>query len=980
MSQSTTITKFTAVTCALSACAMLLLSSGCADQPINGAADSERELTLGDLKSREIHVTPQELSPIAAEKVLQTYDEAVALFSTQAERAAALRRMADLTMVATEDRLIDSLDEDPQVDSNTPYSGETLQYSKAVAMYEALILGAAPGTDLSEEYYLLAKAYDLNGEPDKALSTLDNLVTKFPDSEFTVEAQFRRGEQLFLLGRYEEAAAAYDVILKAGDNSDYYEHSLYKHGWSLYKLGDYDLAANDFVALLDIYMPPPPPKSEEEIKKENQDRTIAKIEAVVLPEVSKTQRKTLDDTLRVLSMSFSNLEGADSVYQYFRDNGPRIYEHEVYSSLAELYLLQERYRDAADTYVMFAEKHPLHAMAPSMSSKVIDTYQKGGFPSLVLPNKEKFVDQFGVYSAFWARSTPETRQQYTPELKQHLVELAQHYHATAQASNLPKDYGNAARWYREFLATFPKDENAPTMNMLLAETLFAAKDFRPAIEEFERTAYDYPAHDQVEKAAYFGLLAHQEHLNSISQDDPTKRGWIAKRASSSLRFAKTFPANENTPQVLDNVIEDQLFLKDIDAAMVTAQLIIELVPPAPQALREKAMITYANGIYDKKDWPQAEQALNKVLALNSLDKKQRKEFEERLATVIYKQGEALEAEGKLAQAAGEYLRVAMVVPKASVRANAEYDAANLFLKMKDYDRAIDVLEKFRKTNPKHPLTAGIAAKLSMAYEQTGNLGKAAGELVSIATTNRKENPELAREAILQAAEMNEKAGDKTNAIALYKKYVWDYKPPVAPLMETQFKLATLYEETGDIEKRYFWLNKLVETHENAGTDQSDRTQYLAAYGSFHGADALLTKFKSIALTQPLKRSLRKKKAAMQTARNAYTQTAKYGILEFTTAANYKLGEIYRQFARSIMDSQRPKGLDELALEEYEILLEDQALPLEDKAIAIFQTNTERTADGAWDEWIEDSFDALSKLSPGRYNKTEQAEEYVDVIY
>lgn len=73
-------------------------------------------------------------------------------------------------------------------------------------------------------------------------------------------------------------------------------------------------------------------------------------------------------------------------------------------------------------------------------------------------------------------------------------------------------------------------------------------------------------------------------------------------------------------------------------------------------------------------------------------------------------------------------------------------------------------------------------------------------------------------------------------------------------------------------------------------------------------------------------------------------------------------------------------MDSVALEEYEILLEDQALPFEDKAIAIFQTNAERTRDGVWDEWIQKTYESLRKLSPGRYSKTELVEESVDVIY
>ena len=82
--------------------------------------------TLADLERRQISVEPQILEPIEAEKVLATYEQAVELFSTQRERSLALRRMADLTMVATEDRMIDSLEEDPQVDTSAEMDAASL--------------------------------------------------------------------------------------------------------------------------------------------------------------------------------------------------------------------------------------------------------------------------------------------------------------------------------------------------------------------------------------------------------------------------------------------------------------------------------------------------------------------------------------------------------------------------------------------------------------------------------------------------------------------------------------------------------------------------------------------------------------------------------------------------------------------------------------------------------------------------------------
>lgn len=972
------IGSITALTLNLSACV----------SPLGGAG--KQQATLADVKRRNITIDRQPLDPVDPEKVIDTYQQAIDLFTSADERNLALRRMADLTMVATEDRLISSDAETPEVAADATDAasaariakdaGSNLQYGKAIALYGSLIAAAPQGANLAEEYYLLAKAYDLDGQPDKALEALNILVTQYPDSPFTAEAQFRRGEHLFLKGEYEDAALAYAAVLKQGRTTDYYEHSLYKHGWSLYKLGDYDLAVNDFVALLDIYMPTPPPKTPEQIRAEEKERTAPKIEAIVLPEITGTKRKTMDDTLRVLSMSFSNLEGADSLYHYFRQNGTRIYEHEVYEALGELYLYQERYKDAADTFAMFAKRHPLHPMAPAMSSREINTYQKGGFPSLVLPAKENFVKQYGVYSAYWERATPAAREQYSTDLKQHLVELAQHYHAVAQTSQKPEDYLGAARWYREFLATWPDDESAPVMNMLLGETLFAAKDFRGAIEEFERTAYDYPTHESAEKAGYFALLAHQEQLRKVPKDDPTYRGLVAKRAGSSLRFAKIYPANSHTPEILDSVIEDELYLNDLDGVIVATQMLIGLVPPAPQPLREKAWITYANAIFDKQQYREAEIAYTKVLEIHTLPAKDRALYEERLATCVYKQGEALEKEGKLAEAASEYLRVGVVVPAASVRANAEYDAANLLLQLGQYDKSITVLEKFRKTFPNHELTKSVPEKLSMAYEKTGNVGAAATELVTIATLNKASNPELARQALWQAADMKEKAGDTASAQKLFAQYANEYPQPYDLSMEAQYKLAEAYGKTGDNANRALWLNKLGDTYRKAGTSATPRMQYLAAYGSFNAAEGIYSEFDRIRLTQPLKNSLKTKKDALQKVSDAYTRTIQLGVIEFTTAANYKLGEAYRNFADAIMKSERPRGMDAETLEEYEVLLEDQALPLEDKAIAILQTNTERTKDGIWDEWMKKTYESLQKLAPGRYNKVELTEEAVDAIY
>ena len=43
------------------------------------------------------------------------------------------------------------------------------------------------------------------------------------------------------------------------------------------------------------------------------------------------ERKRTDDAFRVISLSFSNLGGADSAVEYFSRHGKRNYENSIYS-------------------------------------------------------------------------------------------------------------------------------------------------------------------------------------------------------------------------------------------------------------------------------------------------------------------------------------------------------------------------------------------------------------------------------------------------------------------------------------------------------------------------------------------------------------------------------------------------------------------------------------------------------------------------
>lgn len=62
----------------------------------------------------------------------------------------------------------------------------------------------------------------------------------------------------------------------------------------------------------------------------------------------------------------------------------------------------------------------------------------------------------------------------------------------------------------------------------------------------------------------------------------------------------------------------------------------------------------------------------------------------------------------------------------------------------------------------------------------------------------------------------------------------------------------------------------------------------------------------------------------------------------------------------------------MELEQYELAIEDQAYPFEEKAITVHEDNLKLIALGVYNEWIEKSLQKLAEFVPARYDKPEES--------
>jgi tetratricopeptide (TPR) repeat protein len=916
--------------------------------PLTQAAPKKKEPTIKDLESRPVEVRTDAQVPASSARAMENYRRFLELQKTDPQlRAEAMRRLGDLNLESGEVERMAS--EVTQID---------LQGGEAIKLYTQL-LEAYPDYPRNDQVlYQLARAYETTGQPEQALATLDGIVQRHPRSPQLDEVQFRRGELLFSAKRYADAERAYSVVVAGGPASRFYGQSLYKQGWSLFKQSMSEESLPAFAGVLD-------------------QKLVGQDGAAVQPEsLERADRELVEDTLRVMSITFSHGEGAGSLEEFVARRGEAPYQHLLYSGLGDLYVEKQRFQDAATTYRAYVARSPNSDYAPNLAMQGIEAYRKGGFSRLVLEGKHEYVERYHFGSPFWQGSQREQYPQVVRELETNLKDVATHFHATAQKSKRAEDFQEAARWYRDYLRSFPDDPESAGTNFLLAETLFESGQFTAAAEEYERTAYVYPSNARSAAAGYAALAAYQKAEGSLTGSAQTE--WHRKGTDSGIRFAQTFPEHPDSGGVLTRAAEDVFAAKDLPRSIQVAQLIIARRPPLDVARQRIAWTIIAQAYYDMSEYDKAEPAFLEARERAQSDEKMRADLTDRLAATIYKQGEAKQEVGDAAGAVEDFLRVGRVAPGSKISATAQYDAAAQLVNLKHWDRAIQVLEAFRNEHPKHELSGDVTRKLAVAYSEAGRAGSAAAEFERIAADGA-ETADVRREALLQSADLYVKANDTRKAVGMLEKFVAAHPAPVADAMEARQRLAGFAGNSGDTARQTHWYREIVKADGQAGASRTDRTRYLAGKAQLVLAQPARDAFRGVRLTVPLKKSLVAKRKALDAAMNAYKGAAAYQVAEVTTAATYEMAELYRTLARDLLASERPKKLAGEELEQYNLLLEEQVFPFEEQAIQIHEVNAARTKDGVYDESVRKSFEALAELKPGRYGKTELMQDVATTL-
>ncbi len=914
-------------------CIGLLLLSACNSHVREGSIGSLSAKKVGNSESLQSQTVTLESDAVVADyqRFIRLFDT----FSSESMRRDGMRRMADI--------------------QGRHKGTGSIPLDDVIVMFEQLI-NDHPLEKHDRLMYQLSREYEEGGNLDAALGSLERLVELYPDSKYYDEAQFRRGEILFSKRRYTDSEKAYQAVVgyrAYDDKSIYYEQAVYKQAWSQFKLSHYNRAINSFLHLLDLH---------------------TKNDDLVLDKMSRSEREFIDDTLRAINLSFSYQAGPVSAADYFSRQNKRVYEHRIFDSLANFYLQKKHYADAVKTCRLFVASNEMHPRSPAFLLKVIEIYEAGGFPDQLLEAKKDFVQRYPAQSPFWRLYEASAHREEYQALKRNIQELASYYHSEAQSSRSGLHYREAQRWYRMWLDSFSDDSEAWHINFLYAELLNESQQYSSAMLQYERTAYDYDTHARSAEAGYAALLMYEKHGSKLKGFE--QRQWHRQSIESAIRFANTFEQHPQANVVITGAIAELFELGEYEKSYQIAQQVSQDISQSDLLASVWTVIAHIE--FEWRDFNRAEKSYSQALKYLDNEHKDRKQLTERKAVAVYKQGEISRNKGDLDSAVKHFSRVKQVSAESGLVANAEFDAAAALIGLRNWEKAAVVLESFRRNNPQHTLQPEVTRKMAVVYLEKGDIEKASYEFEKLSELPGDRGYQL--ESLWQAAELAEQASGVQRSRELYKRFVKRFAKPLDRSIEARQRLIELYDRENKTRQANYWRKQLIAADARGGNERSDRSRYLAAKASFVLAEPLFEAYRKIKLTVPLKKSLSKKRRRMDLALKAYGQAASYKVPEVLTASTFRIAEIYQDLGLAIYNSERPTSLKGEELEQYDVLLEEQAYPFEEKAIEFHEVNVSRLADGLDVVWIWKSLDQLKELLPVRYNKQERYHAVARQIY
>ena len=884
--------------------------------------------TIADMRPVYLKFESRPMPAISPAEVARRYQQLFRSSDEPAVRIDALNRLTNIR-----DRTGQDLGFSPEEEERV--------YGEVLSSYEAILGQGSFGGRLDELLYQMAKAYALTGQSEQSVDRLKQLVGLYPQSPLVPEARFRIAESDFSAGRFAEAETGYRALINSEDAGALNAKAQYMLGWSQFKQGPsaWERAGLTFLSVLDEFLP----------------------DAQSLQNPQASAVDAIDDTFRALALMAARKEGPDTLAAWLQADTPRHWAYLLFDRLADFYAVQGDYEASVAANQWFVRFHPNHPKSPAFMAQVAAVWERADKPDEVRAAKADYIAMYAAPSSYQALSEPDQAR-----WRSYSRTLADFHYSQGTQAFAKNDkvrgqgaFSEAASYY-ESLAS--RTGSAGQILRLAGDARLQAGEYLGALSDYQGAAYQTDHYPEAADAGWAALVLLRDGLEG-DRRTAEFRPELATVSAETDRFEQSFPDDSRLSGLTADLASRWLASGNPESALTYAGRTVTNANASAEE-RYAAWLVIAKVRQSQHEYALAERAWKQVLL--EMPEPNKKDSEanakQQLAGAIYRQGEAANARGDLTSAVKHFTRIEAVLPGSEIAVKGRFDAANSLLKAGQWAPAIDQLRLFRTRFADHELATGISDKLVHAYVASDQPVQAANELLDAASTAAEPWP-----LQLKAAELFHVAGDQGNRDRLYLSYL--KTNPSAEDAGQHLQLQTIRHRLINSGERAGNLRQAMVASELASPWHSEESLAWSARAALvlGARDAAI--FTSIPLSQPLADSLDRKQRALESARTRFLEAEQLGGEAVRSETLFRRAELYRVLAQDLMTSSVPADLNELEAMQYQMLLEEEAFPFEEKAIALHSDNHRRVTDHGYDAWIGKSLGVLAQLNPGRYSRS-----------
>lgn len=776
-----------------------------------------------------------------------------------------------------------------------------------------------------------------------AIEELKELINRYPESEFYVEANMNIGRYYFDHPKsnngqgYKYAEEAYRKVIYFKEHPQYIQ-ALYHLGWCYYMQDRYDDAISVFKYL---------------VEEGNFDFDLSRSED------QQVKNPLLrGEAIDYIAISFDEDGRIDDAGKFLQLIGNEDYSALVLKRIGELREEDLDYTSAMTVYRKLLNEYPLSSVAPDVMvclMRIYDSQNKADSAKMV---RSEF---FNLYSAKteWQHRNSERDSVLVRRVDSMAISLglylADESYRNAEKSGVYTDYKDAADNYSLIVTKYNSGEKVADACWNLAvinELKLGKKDvaFANYIDFSRNSGFDSARREQ---AALNALALAQQGLSSQTVQDGVLDSLAKKVIEASENYYRLFPEGKSLSQVLmgtgavyfnRKMFADALSYYNrvermgtadnnyFDALMFTGQSYFGLEKYAGAALIFEKIWKECT---DNEKRADAVKLLLQSEFLNAKHLFNSGEFQSAATSfraiedkypgstygdmVLYNTAEAYEKMGQWSKASENYYDLAGRYPNSRLAPDALFNAATDYEKAGIFTKAAETYELLISKYPDSEKAKDGLFNLGFCYEKLGKMDKVAevNEKYSIKYPGEKDVEAL----LLRSADFYAKTAQYEKAISVYKNFAQRFSRSSRSI-EALYLIAKCYHDQQD------WINalnsyELVEIQNKTLIEQGgDGNSYHAAEAAYQIGSIKRNGFLNVKIVLPeekVKEALKRKSDLLQESAKAFQRVIQYQSEKMFEAA-YKIGELYQDFAEACKNQERPK-LDPIksAVQEKEIL-------------------------------------------------------------